>query len=153
MLPVHSHAFTARSFILVPVMAAACAAAAQELVPYRVEQDAIPAALAQQPGDPVRGKSITTSRDSNCILCHELPDTGERFMGNLGPPLSGVGARLTEGQLRLRIADSLRLNPDTIMPSYYRVEGLTGVAARYRGKPVLTAEQIEDVVAYLKTLR
>ena len=74
-------------------------------------------------------------------------------MGNLAPPLGGAGARLSEGQLRLRIVDSMRLNPQTIMPSYYRVDGLNQVAAALRGKPVLTAQQVEDVVAYLLTLR
>jgi len=74
-------------------------------------------------------------------------------MGNLAPPLVGVGARLGEGQLRLRIVDSIRLNPQTIMPSYYRVDGLNRVAAAWRGKPVLTAQQVEDTVAYLLTLR
>jgi sulfur-oxidizing protein SoxX len=74
-------------------------------------------------------------------------------MGNLALPLGGVAARLGEGQLRLQIVDSMRLNPQTIMPSYYRVDGLNQVAATVRGKPVLTAQQVEDVVAYLLTLR
>jgi sulfur-oxidizing protein SoxX len=74
-------------------------------------------------------------------------------MGNVGPPLAGVGARLDAAALRTRIEDSTRLNPDTIMPSYHRVEGLERVAAEYRGKPVLTAQQVEDVVAYLGTLK
>jgi sulfur-oxidizing protein SoxX len=74
-------------------------------------------------------------------------------MGNLAPPLNGVGARLSEGQMRLRIVDSLRVNRDTIMPSYYRTEGLSRVAEPWRGKPILTAQQVEDAVAYLMTLR
>jgi sulfur-oxidizing protein SoxX len=74
-------------------------------------------------------------------------------MGNLASPLAGVGARFGEGRLRLQIVDSMRLNPQTIMPSYYRVDGLNQVAAALRGKPVLTAQQVEDVVAYLLTLR
>ena len=74
-------------------------------------------------------------------------------MGNLAFPLSGVGARLSAGQLRLRIVDFMRLNRDTIMPSYYRIDGLNQVAAAVRGKPVLTAQQVEDTVAYLLTLR
>lgn len=74
-------------------------------------------------------------------------------MGNIGPPLSGIGARLSAGQLRLRVVDQSRLNHDTVMPSYYRVEGLTRVAPAYQGKPVLTAAQIEDVVAFLQTLQ
>jgi len=141
-----------RQLLLLFGYAWAAAAGAQEFVPYRVEGGAIAAPLAER-GDPVRGKVIVLSRDSNCILCHAVPDSGTRFMGDLGPRLTGTAARLTEGQLRLRIVDSLRLNPDTIMPSYYRVEGLNRVAAQYRGRPVLTARQIEDVVAYLLTLR
>ena len=89
----------------------------------------------------------------NCLLCHAMPFPAERFQGDLGPPLAGVGARLAEGQLRLRMVDSTRLNPDTIMPAYHRVDGLARVAAAFRGKPVLTAQQVEDVVAYLLTLR
>jgi sulfur-oxidizing protein SoxX len=142
----------APTFTLLALASAGPAWGAETLVPYRVEHGAIAAPLAG-PGDPARGKAVVSSRDSNCILCHALPESDGRAMGNLGPPLAGTGARLTEGQLRLRIVDSMRLNPDTIMPSYYRVEGLAGVAERYRGKPVLTAQQVEDVVAYLLTLR
>ncbi len=123
------------------------------MAPYRVEGDAIHELLAPASGDAARGKQVVTGRDSNCLLCHAVPGYGVRFMGNLGPPLDGVGARLTEGQLRLRIADSRRLNRDTIMPSYYRVDGLNRVARDFRGKPVLTAQQVEDTVAYLLTLR
>jgi sulfur-oxidizing protein SoxX len=118
-----------------------------------VEGDAIRERFAPAPGDAARGREVVISRDSNCILCHAVPGSGVRAMGNLGPPLAGVGARFTEGQLRLRIVDSLRLNPDSIMPAYYRVEGLNRVARELRGKPVLTAQQVEDTVAYLKTLR
>ena len=118
-----------RQLLLLFGYAWAAAGGAQEFVPYRVEGGAIAAPLAER-GDPVRGKLIVASRDSNCILCHAVPDSGTRFMGDLGPPLAGTAARLTEGQLRLRIVDSLRLNPDTIMPSYYRVEGLNRVAAQ-----------------------
>ncbi len=92
-------------------------------------------------------------RDGNCLLCHAVPETGARFMGDLGPPLSGVASRLTAGQLRLRIVDSRRLNPDTIMPPYYSTDGLAQVAEAWRGRPVLAAQQVEDVVAYLSTLR
>jgi sulfur-oxidizing protein SoxX len=131
-----------------------CAAAGPgALVPYRVEGDVIAAPLASAPGDAVRGKQVVASRDSNCLLCHAVPDVDARFMGNVGPPLNGVGARLSEGQLRLRIVDSMRLNRDTIMPSYYRMDGLNQVGEAWRGKPVLTAQQVEDTVAYLRTLR
>ena len=133
---------------------AACATAnAGDLVPYRVEGDAIPEPLASLKGDAARGKQVVASRDSNCLLCHAVPDSGIRVMGNIGPPLDGVGVRFSEGQLRLRIVDSMRLNRDTIMPSYYRLDGLNRVGETWRGKPVLTAQQIEDTVAYLLTLR
>lgn len=102
-------------------------------------------------GNPVRGHEIVTGRDANCVLCHDVP--GVRIAGDLGPPLAGVGARLDGAQLRARIEDSTRLNPESIMPSYHRVEGLSRVAGEYRGKPVLTAQQVEDVVAYLVTLK
>lgn len=124
----------------------------EALVPYRVEGDSIPAPLAT-PGDPARGREIAFGREGNCLLCHAVPDVGRRPTGNLAPPLAGVGTRLSEGQLRLRVVDSMRLNPDTIMPSYYRVDGLERVAEPWRGRPVLTAQQVEDVVAYLLTLR
>ena len=123
------------------------------LVSYRVDGDAIREPLVRAQGDVERGREVLLGRDGNCLLCHAVPETRARFMGNLAAPLSGVGARLTAGQLRLRIVDSTRLNPDTIMPSYYRADGLNRVAEAWRGKPVLTAQQVEDTVAYLLTLR
>ena len=141
-------------WIAIGAAVAGCATATPEAVrPYRVEGDTIPARLAPAPGNAARGKAIVVGRDSNCVLCHAVPESGVRFMGNVGRPLDGVGARLTEGQLRLRIVDSMRLNRDTIMPSYYRTEGLRQVAEAWRGKPVLTAQEVEDTVAYLLTLR
>ncbi len=133
---------------------AGCATSAPDAVlPYRVDGDAIRERLAAAPGDAARGKAVVVSRDSNCLLCHAVPDSGVRFMGNVGPSLEGVGAQLTEGQLRLRIVDSMRLNRETKMPSYYRVDELNRVAEAWRGQPVLTAQQVEDTVAYLLTLR
>lgn len=139
--------------IVLAAMAAHAVAATPALEPYRVEGDAIHAPLGLLSGDPVRGLAVVSGRDANCLLCHAIPETGARFMGDIAPSLSGVGARLSDGQLRLRIVDQSRLNPDTVMPSYYKIEGLVRVAPAYRGKPVLTAQQIEDVVAYLKTLK
>ncbi|MBX3661335.1 MAG: sulfur oxidation c-type cytochrome SoxX [Burkholderiales bacterium] len=139
--------------LLCAVTAGCAVAAPQTLVPYRVDGDAIRAPLSAQPADPQRGREILSGRDANCLLCHAVPETGQRFMGNIAPPLSGIGARLSAGQLRLRIVDQSRLNPETVMPSYYKVDGLNRVAAAYRGKPVLSAAQIEDLVAYLQTLK
>jgi len=128
---------------------------AQEgLRPYTIVGDAIPASLTGAPGDAERGEKIVTNRQVGlCLLCHAGPYPQERFQGTMAPDLKGAGARSTEGQLRLRIVDASRINRETIMPPYYRVDGLIRVSPGYRGKPILTAEQIEDVVAYLMTLR
>ena len=133
---------------------AACAAAPiADTSGYTVTGDAIPEPLAGAAGDPQRGREVVVSRDANCLLCHSLPETGQRFMGNVGPTLSGVGQRLSAGQIRLRVVDYTRVKPDVAMPPYYRVRALDNVAEPYRGKPVLTAQQVEDVVAYLSSLR
>ncbi len=87
-----------------------------------------------------------------CLLCHSGPFPDERFQGNLAPDLRNA-ARLTEGEIRQRIVDSTKIDPRSIMPGYFRTEGLERVAPAYRGKTILTAEQIEDVVAYLTTLK
>jgi sulfur-oxidizing protein SoxX len=140
---------------LVLMVGASGPAPAQEpLRPYAVVDDAIPASLTGSKGDPERGRAIVRNRQVGlCLLCHSGPFPEERFQGDLAPDLRGAGSRWSEAQLRLRIVDAARLNPATIMPPYYRVEGLYRVAALLRGKPILTAEQIEDVVAFLTTLR
>lgn len=125
----------------------------EALRPYEVKGDAIPVSLTGTRGDSARGRSIVLKRENTCLLCHSGPFPEERFQGNLSPDLTGAGARWSEGQLRLRLVDAGRLNPATIMPSYYRVDGLARVAPAWRGKPILSAEQIEDVVAFLATLR
>jgi sulfur-oxidizing protein SoxX len=111
----------------------------------------LPGAVA---GDPVRGRAIVANRQVGlCLLCHSGPIPEERFQGDLAPDLSGAGDRSTAAQLRLRIVDAGRIVPGTIMPSYFKTEGLARVAAAFRDKPLLGAQQIEDVVAYLQTLR
>ncbi len=109
--------------------------------------------LVGMQGDAARGMAVVIGRDGNCLLCHAIPETGARFAGNLGPALSGVGGRLSVAALRLRIEDSQKLNPDSIMPAYARTEGLTQVAQTWRGKPILSPQQIEDTVAFLVTLK
>ena len=116
--------------------------------------DAIPTSLTGAPGDPARGRTIVATRQKGlCLLCHSGPFPEERFQGDLAPSLAGAGARWSEGQLRLRVVDGSRLNPDTLMPTYYRIEGYARVAPAFRGKPILSAAEIEDVVAFLATLR
>jgi sulfur-oxidizing protein SoxX len=127
-------------------------ASAQGLRPYAAVGDAIPDSLTGMPGDAARGRALVVDRISTCILCHSGPFPEVKFQGDLAPSLAGAGSRWNEGQLRLRLVDASRLNPATIMPSYYRLEGLVRVAASWRGKPILSVEQIEDIVAYLASL-
>jgi len=135
------------------LLAASVQAADAPLVSYEIAGDAIPVSLTGAAGDPARGRAIVGDRRVGlCLLCHTGPFPEPRLQGTLAPDLTGVGARLSPGQLRLRLVDSTRLNPDTIMPPYYRTEGLSRVAPSHAGKPILTAAQIEDVVAFLATL-
>jgi sulfur-oxidizing protein SoxX len=130
------------------------AARADGLPPVEVVGDAIPQPLTERPGDPAHGRAIVVDRQRGlCLLCHTGPFPEERFQGTLAPDLGGAGARWSEGQLRLRIVDSSRLQPDTIMPSYYRTEGLKQVARAWQGRPALAAQDIEDVISFLKTLQ
>jgi sulfur-oxidizing protein SoxX len=134
-------------------MLAALASSPVAAQPVVWQGDTIPQPLAS-PGDPVRGRAIVASRQSGlCLLCHHAPIPEERFQGNLAPDLAGSGARWSEGQLRARIVDARRLLPQTIMPPYHATDGLTRVGTAWQGKPVLDAQQVEDVVAYLRTLR
>jgi L-cysteine S-thiosulfotransferase len=104
-------------------------------------------------GDPVKGREVVMARgDANCLLCHAIPGA-DRPAGNIGPSLAGVGAQLSENELRMRIADESRFNPDTVMPPYGRTDGLREVAPQYRGKPLLTAREIDDAAAFLRTLK
>jgi L-cysteine S-thiosulfotransferase len=141
------------AWLAATVAALPCAVSASELRAYAVVGDAIPQSLTGMPGDITRGRALVVDRTSTCILCHNGPFPEQKFQGDLAPGLGGTGSRWTEGQLRLRLVDASRLNAATIMPSYYRVDGLDRVGAAWRGKPILSAEQIEDLVAYLASLR
>jgi sulfur-oxidizing protein SoxX len=132
----------------------ACAASVEQARAQQVVGDAIPASLTGQRGDAARGRAIVANRAVGlCLLCHSGPIAEERFQGDLAPTLAGAGSRWSEGQLRLRIVDGARLNADTIMPPYYRTTGLQRVARNFDGKTLLSAAQVEDVVAYLVTLK
>ncbi|MGE0821474.1 MAG: sulfur oxidation c-type cytochrome SoxA [Candidatus Binatia bacterium] len=119
-----------------------------------VVNSTIPAPLTKQPGDPERGRHIVLDRDQgDCTVCHAMPLPQRQFHGTVGPPLDGIGLRSTSAALRLRLVDPKVLNPQTVMPAYYKTTGLRRVLAQYAGKPILSAQEIEDVVAYLLTLK
>lgn len=151
----HHRALTAVAALAASLAGGFAGARAEEaLRPYTIVGDAIPGSLTGAKGNAERGRAIVVNRQVGlCLLCHTGPFPEAKFQGTLAPDLTGTGARWSEGQLRLRIVDASRFNPDTIMPPYYRIEGLNRVAPGFQGKPILTAEQIEDVVAYLATLR
>ena len=146
------------SFVSVAAVAQVSAmnAAAEDLVPYDVvDEISIPAPLTGEPGDPARGRAVVIHRQQgNCLACHEIPALAdEPFHGDVGPSLAGVAHRLDEGELRLRIVDPKAVNPDTIMPAFYKTEGLLRVMPKFAGEPILSADQVEDVVAFLLTLK
>lgn len=129
-------------------------APAQALAPYDVVDDSIPRPLTATPGDPQRGRAIVTSRQTGlCLLCHAGPFPEAPFQGTLAPDLAGSGARWSEGQLRLRLVEPQRLNPSTLMPTYHRLPAAPRVAPAWQGRPLLDAQQVEDVVALLRDLR
>jgi sulfur-oxidizing protein SoxX len=138
---------------LAALLLAGGTAGGSELVKYEIVGDAIPTPLTGEAGDPARGRAIVGDRRHGlCLLCHSGPFPEDRLQGTLAPSLVGAGSRLTAGQLRLRIVDASHVNPKTIMPPYYRTRDLTRVGPSYAGKPILGAEEVEDVVAFLATL-
>lgn len=125
-----------------------------ETIKYSVKDDAIAKSLTGKPGDPAAGRKTAINRKlGNCLACHTMPIPEQSFQGEVAPNLAGVGSRYTEGELRLRVVNPKKINPETFMPAYYRTEGLHRVQKQWRGKSILSAQQVEDVVAYLMTLR
>jgi len=131
------------------------------VVAWKAVGDAIPLPLSSHPGDAERGRQIVLDRRTGlCLLCHALPGHGPqpeaRFQGNLAPSLAGAGTRWTRAQLRLRVADNRLLNPASLMPAFHRLPedtAATRVGSAWQGQSVLNAQQVEDVVAFLETLR
>ena len=136
---------------LLLAMAIPAMAAAQTL---QVTGDAVMQSLTGSAGDPARGRAIITDRQKGfCLLCHSGPFSEEPLQGNLAPSLAGAGSRWNEGQLRLRLMDNKRINAESIMPAYHRIEGLNRVGPTWRDKPILNAAEIEDVLAFLMGLK
>ncbi|KRQ05501.1 sulfur oxidation c-type cytochrome SoxX [Bradyrhizobium manausense] len=134
-------------------LAVIACAKAEGLAPYKIVGDGIPESLTGAPGDAARGRTLVATRTTTCLLCHSGPFPEVRFQGDLAPDLAGTGNRWTMSQLRLRLVDASRFNPATMMPSYYRADGLVRVGRNFTGKPILSAAEIEDIVAFLATLR
>ena len=136
------------------VLIALWSSAASAIVTFRIDSNVMTEPLGGLIGDAVRGRAIVADRKIGlCLLCHSAPIPEERFQGNLSQSLAGVGSRATAGQLRMRLVDARKMNSATIMPSYYRIDNLTRVSAAHRGRTILSAQQIEDVIAYLLTLK
>jgi len=138
------------------VVAQSCVsnAMAEDLVPYQVvDEISIPAPLTGEAGDPKRGRAVVIDQQQgNCLACHEIPALAEEPLhGTVGPSLAGVADRYGEGELRLRLVNPKRINPDTVMPAYYAHDGLYRVAEKFEGQTILTAQQVEDVLAFLLT--
>ncbi len=147
--------FTLLANSLVQAAAAAGQVAEQAYCDWQMRDYAIVKPLCDLQGDPTRGRALAIdSHAGNCLACHRMPIPEEPFHGTVGPPLDGVGARYTPAQIRLRIVDEQQINPMTIMPGFYRDPARANrVADDYWGKTFLSAQQIEDLVAYLVTLK
>lgn len=145
-----------RTVCVAAVCAALMAGCSEDrlIAPSQIVGDAIPDSLTGAPGDLEQGKAVFVEREGgHCVLCHVVTSLDAPFQGDLGPALSDVGARLSPGQIRLRIVDASQLNAETVMPPYYRIHGLNQVVDGQAGQPVLSSEQIEDLVAYLASLK
>ncbi|RTM14323.1 MAG: sulfur oxidation c-type cytochrome SoxX [Bradyrhizobiaceae bacterium] len=136
----------------------ACGALAQEPVkePIKLDvvNDSLPKSLTGAPGDAAAGKKVFLTRTlGNCLACHQVTSLkSEEFHGEFGPSLDGVAGRYSEAQLRLIVADPKRIFTNTVMPAFFRNDGLSRVRPQFVGKSILTAAQVEDVIAFLKTL-
>lgn len=147
--------FICGAALAIGTMAVPATGNADELVNFRVvDGNSIPESLTGKAGDPEKGRATAIHRKKgNCLACHAMPVPEQPYHGEVGPELNGVASRLTEGEIRLRIVNPKYANPDTIMPAFYRTEGLHRVAKKFQGKPMLTADEVEDIVAYLMTLK
>jgi len=129
-------------------------ASAAEMVRYSIVGDGIPQSLTGKAGDAAKGRKIAYNRkQGNCLACHKMPIPEQQFHGQIAPDLEGVAGRVTEAAMRLRIVNPKVINPATFMPAFYRNSGFTRVLKKFKGKSILSADQVEDLVAYMMTLK
>lgn len=137
---------------------------AAEVAPAEVsfEDGAVAQSLTGTPGDPAAGREVIGDKSvGNCVSCHEIAAMADvPFQGNIGPALDGAGDRWTDAELRGIVVNAKKMFPESMMPSFYRVDGFTRPGKEFTGKaaddtfgPLLSAQQVEDVVAYLATLK
>lgn len=129
--------------------------AAEPYYEWKVDNFAINEPIGGKVGDPEKGAKLVLERKKgNCIACHVMPGVDAAFPGQIGPPLTGLASRYTEGMIRLRVVDEKMINPATIMPGYYRHwKHYNNVKKKFRNKTILTAQEVEDVVAFLMTFK
>ena len=145
---------TGISILLAGAVATAPTAFAADLVKYKIVKNSIPQSLTGKKGDAKKGRRWVINRKlGNCLACHKMPIPEQPYHGVIAPDLRGVASRMTEGEIRLRVVNSKQINPDTIMPAFYRNTGFHRVMKKFKGKTILTAQQVEDIVAYLMTLK
>jgi sulfur-oxidizing protein SoxX len=153
-----------RSIFTVSLICAAMSVSAAEVAPTDVKftDGSIADSLTGTPGDPVAGREVLGSRSlGNCVACHQITEMSDvPFHGEIGPMLDGAGSRWSEAELRGIVVNAKMMFPESLMPSFYRTDGytrpgnaFTGEAADSTFGPLLTAQQVEDVVAYLMTFK
>ena len=126
-----------------------------KLVSYKiVDESSIPKSLTGKPGNSKKGRKLAVHRKKgNCLACHKMPIPEQQFHGEIGPDLAGVGSRYSAGELRLLIVNPKVVNEDTIMPAFYKNTGFNAVLKKFKGKTVISAQDVEDIIAYLLTLK
>lgn len=144
----------ALAVVLVSALSTNAIAAEKMMVKFMIKDGAIAKSLTGKPGNATNGRKLAINRKKgNCLACHVMPIPEQPYHGNVGPDLNGVASRLSEGEVRLRIVNPKVFNPDTIMPAFYRKDGFVRVLKKFKGKTMLSASDVEDLIAYTMTLK
>lgn len=147
-----------RIFLACLVAGIPAIAAADVLAPTDVKFNdmSVSQSLTGKPGDPAAGRKVFSDRKlGNCLACHAVEDQNDQlFHGEVGPPLDGAADRWSEGELRAIVADAKEVfSEETVMPGFYSLNVGVDVREDLVGKTILSAQEVEDVVAYLATLK